>query len=131
MSATATAEATARKSAAGRIDIVGNQTDAGTPHTRPAQLETLTDEERARLWAESKDDDDFTAKAIAYGKLTGDYTIDRHIRPQRTGAEIDADIMRLQAANPERGLTSEQIRAKYGRTEEAQTAGRRVEMAGV
>ncbi len=111
MSATAIAEATARKSATGRMDIVGGKPDAGTPHTQPAQLEKLTDEERARLWAESKDDDDFTAKAIAYGKLTGDFTIDRHIWPQPTGEEIIAGILRIQAEHPERFSSREELDA--------------------
>ncbi len=66
---------------------------------------------RERLLAESKDYDDFTDKAIAYGKLTGDFTIDRHILPQPTGAEIDAEVLRLQAEYPERLMTREQLDA--------------------
>ncbi|MDR2693763.1 MAG: hypothetical protein LBB74_06060 [Chitinispirillales bacterium] len=97
MSATAIAEPIARKSAAGHIDFA----NAGIPRTRPAHPETLTDAERARLWAESKDDDDFTDKAIAFGKLTGDFTIDRHILPEPTIDEIWEGIDRIQAAHPE------------------------------
>jgi hypothetical protein len=104
MSATATAKPIARKSAAGLANFTIGKTAADIPRTRPAPPEKLTDAERARLWAESKDDDDFTEKAIAYGKLTGDFTIDRHIYilPYLTGAEIDAEILRIQAEHPER-----------------------------
>ncbi|GBU21556.1 hypothetical protein R80B4_01452 [Fibrobacteres bacterium R8-0-B4] len=104
MSATAIAEPIARKSAAGRVDTIDGKPDVGTSRARPAQPETLTDEERKRLWAASKDYDEFTGKAVAYGKLTGDFTIDRHIIPQRTHDEIVADIMRIQAEQPERFL---------------------------
>jgi len=100
MSATATAEPIARKGVKGRIDFIDNTPGVGA---RPAKApDTLTDEERACLLAESKDYEDLKAKAIAYGKLTGDFTIDRHIYPKRTGAEIDAEILRVQAEHPER-----------------------------
>ncbi|MDR2692793.1 MAG: hypothetical protein LBB74_01065 [Chitinispirillales bacterium] len=98
MSATATAEPKAH----GHIDFADNKTDAGMPRTRATTPENLTDAERERLWAASKDYDEFTDKAIAYGKLTGDFTIDRHIMPQRTHDEIIADILRIQAEHPER-----------------------------
>jgi len=78
-------------------------------------LEELTDEERDRLWAESKDDDDFAEKAIAYGKLTGYLEIDRYIWPKSTVAEIAAEVMRIQAEHPERYLSREQIAAMAGR----------------
>jgi len=102
MSATATAEPIARNSAVRHIDFADGKPDVGILRTRPAYPEELTEEERARLWVASKDDDDFTAKAITYGKLTGDFAIDRHILPQHTGAEIDAAILRIQEEHPER-----------------------------
>jgi len=100
MSATATAEPIARKGAMGRIDFIDSTPDIGARPTKTP--DTLTDEERARLLAESKNYEDLKAKAIAYGKLTGDFTIDRHIWSKRTGAEIDAEILRIQAEHPER-----------------------------
>jgi len=102
MSATATAEPIARNSVMGHIDFSNRTPDVGTSRTRPAYPEELTEEERARLWAESKDDDDFADKAIAYGKLTGYLEIDRYIWPKCSGAEIDAEILRIQAENPGR-----------------------------
>jgi len=101
MSATATAEPIARKSAAGYVDFTDYETDDGITRTRTASPETLTNEERKRLLAESKDYDDFTDKAIAFGKLTGDFTIDRHILPEPTLDEIWEGIERIQAAHPE------------------------------
>ena len=43
--------------------------------------------------------------------------------------EIAADIMRIQAENPERGITPEEFREKMRRMEEAEAVERRVEMA--
>jgi hypothetical protein len=61
----------------------------------------------------------------------GNWTEERHeVLKNLTGAEIDADIMRRQAENPGRGLTPEELDEKIKRMEEAQTAKRRVEMAG-
>jgi hypothetical protein len=110
MSATAIAKPIARKSAAERTGITANNTVAGIPRTQAVIPERLTPKERKRLWAESKDDDDFTERAIAFGKLTGDFTIDRHILPQMTGAEIDAEATRLEAEHPELYKTPEQVR---------------------
>jgi len=76
--------------------------------------EELTEEERARLLAKSKNYDEFTDNAIAYGKLTGDFTIDRHILPQPTVAEIAAEVLRMQAEHPERLMTREQFDALRG-----------------
>ncbi|MDR2591448.1 MAG: hypothetical protein LBC59_01405 [Chitinispirillales bacterium] len=60
---------------------------------------------------------------------SGNWTEDRkEILKNLTHEEAMADIMRLQAAHPERLLTPEQIEAM--RTERAQPAKRRVEMAG-
>jgi len=86
----------------GHINISNHTPDVGISQARPTPPAKLTDEERACLLAESKDYEDLKAKAIAYGKLTGDFTIDRHIYPKRTGAEIDAEILRVQAEHPER-----------------------------
>jgi hypothetical protein len=96
MSATAIAEPIVRKNAVGLANVT---TDI--PRTRRAQPERLTPEERDRLWAASKDYDDFTEKAIAGGKLVGDFTIDRHILPEPTIDEIWEGIDRIQAAHPE------------------------------
>jgi hypothetical protein len=102
MSATAIAEPIARKNAAGLTDFTICRTDAGIPRTQAATPESLTAKERKRLWAASKDYDEFTDKAIAFGKLTGDFTIDRHILPEPTWEEIQARIDRHRAAHPER-----------------------------
>jgi hypothetical protein len=102
----AIAEPTAHKCATGHIDFP----NAGIPRTQPVRPERLTDAERARLWAESKDDDDFTDKAIAFGKLTGELAIDRYILPEPTWEEIWEGIDRIVAENPERYKTPEQIR---------------------
>jgi hypothetical protein len=106
MSATAIAEPIARKSAAGLTDVP----DAGIPRTRPATPEMLTDAERERLWAESKDDDEFTEKAIAFGKLTGELAIDRYILPQPTRSELREAMERIATENPGRYKTPEQVR---------------------
>jgi len=94
------------------VKPAGGQLCWGRPDNAPALLpvpsahpDKLTQEERDRLWAESKDDDDFTDKAIAFGKLTGDFTIDRHILPQPTLDEIYAGAARIEAEHPERFLT--------------------------
>jgi hypothetical protein len=52
-----------------------------------------------------------TATATQYENFVGrgDFTKERRERPQRTGAEIDADIQRLQAEYPER-LTIRPVR---------------------
>jgi len=61
----------------------------------------------------------------------GNWVEDRkEILKNITGAEIDAEIMRLQAEHPERYSTPEQIWAKAGRLEEKQTAKRHAKMAG-
>jgi hypothetical protein len=73
----------------------------GRPFDRPQTPELLA-EERTRLWAESKNYEDFTGKAIAYGKLTGDFTIDRHILPEPSFEDIRAQIDRNRALHPER-----------------------------
>jgi hypothetical protein len=108
MNATATAEPIARKGATGHIDLTG----AGIPPTRPAQPERLTDAEKDRLWAESKNYEDFTDKAIAGGKLTGYLDIDRYIRPQPTRAELREAMERIAAENPGRFITAEEFRRK-------------------
>jgi hypothetical protein len=105
---TATAEPIARKSAGGHIDFA----DTGISRTRPAHPETLTDAERDSLWAASKDYEDFTDKAIAFGKLTGDFAIDRHILPQPTIEEIRAGIERIVAENPGRFITIEESKRR-------------------
>jgi diadenosine tetraphosphate (Ap4A) HIT family hydrolase len=101
MSATAIAEPIARKGTAGYINFIGNKTDTGIPHTPSVRLERLTDEEVSRMAAESKDYEDFMDKAIAIGKLTGDFTVDRHILPEPTLDEIWKGIDRIQAEHPE------------------------------
>ncbi len=106
MSATAAAEPIARNTAMGRIDFINNTPGNAFSRTRPATPDTLTEEERARLLAESKDYEEFTAKAIAYGKLTDDFAIDRHILPQLTRAEIKEGIARIMAEHPERTYLS-------------------------
>jgi len=106
MSATATAEPIARNSAVGHIDFINNKADVGMSRPRQANPEELTAEERARLWAKSKNYDEFTDNAIAYGKLTGDFTIDRHILPPLTRAEIQEGIARIVAEHPERTYLS-------------------------
>jgi L-ribulose-5-phosphate 3-epimerase UlaE len=54
----------------------------------------------------------------------GDWTEERkEILKNVTGEEIDAEIMRLQAAHPERYLTPEQIMAMAERVEEPETVG--------
>ncbi|GBU21495.1 hypothetical protein R80B4_01388 [Fibrobacteres bacterium R8-0-B4] len=45
---------------------------------------------------------EYTRKAIAKGELTGDFYIDRHIMPQLSGPELDAELFRMQAENPGR-----------------------------
>jgi len=44
----------------------------------------------------------------------------REVLKNLTGAEIDADIMRIQAENPDRGITAEAFREKMRRMEEAE-----------
>ena len=63
---------------------------------------------------------------------SGNWVEDRkEILKNLTHEEVMADIMRLQAAHPERLLTPEQILAMAEEgTEEPRTAKRRVEMAG-
>jgi hypothetical protein len=61
----------------------------------------------------------------------GNWTEERHeILEKLSMEEIAADIMRLQAEHPERGLTPEELDEKIKRIEEAQAAKRRVEMVG-
>jgi len=106
MSTTATAEPIARNSVMGHIEFSNRTPDVETSRTRPANPEELTEEERARLWAKSKNYDEFTDNAIAYGKLTGDFTIDRHILPQPSLEEIFAGAARIVAEHPERTYLS-------------------------
>jgi hypothetical protein len=54
----------------------------------------------------------------------------REVLKNHTGAEIDADIMRIQAENPDKGITAEAFREKMRRMEEAETAARRAETVG-
>jgi len=115
MSATATAEPIERNRTTGHLDFVDSTPNVGVLRTCPATPEELTEEERACLLAKSKNYDEFTDNAIAYGKLTGDFTIDRHILPQPTLEEIWADVRRLEAEHPERLLSLEQIAALAGR----------------
>jgi len=61
----------------------------------------------------------------------GNWVEDRkEILKNLTHDEIAAEILRLQAAHPERLSTPEQIRAKAERLYEAQTARRRAELVG-
>jgi len=56
----------------------------------------------------------------------------REVLKNLTGDEIDADIMRIQAENIDRGITAEAFREKMRRMEEAEaeaeTAKRRAEL---
>jgi len=54
----------------------------------------------------------------------------REARKNTTLDEIEAIADRLEAENPGRYLTPEELDEKYGRTEEPQTIGRRAEMVG-
>jgi hypothetical protein len=61
----------------------------------------------------------------------GNWTEERHeILDKLSTDEIWADIMRIQAENPDSGITAEAFREKMRRMEETETAKRRVEMAG-
>jgi hypothetical protein len=61
----------------------------------------------------------------------GNWTEERHeILDKLSMEEIAADIMRIQAENPDRGITAEAFREKMRRMEEAEAAERRVEMVG-
>jgi hypothetical protein len=106
MSATAIAKPIAH----GLTEFTIGKTDAGISCARPTSPEKLTDAERERLWAASKDDDDFTEKAIAFGKLTGDFTIDRHILPEPTHEELWECMKRIVAEKPGHYKTPEQVR---------------------
>ena len=59
----------------------------------------------------------------------GDWTKDRR-KLKITGAEFDAEAMRLYAEHPEEYLSPEELRDKIMRMQEPQTAGRRAEMVG-
>jgi len=68
---------------------------------------------------------------IANFEKRGNWTEDRkEILKNLTGAEIDAMAERIRAEHPERYSTPEQILAKAGRLEEAQTVTRRAELVG-
>jgi len=61
----------------------------------------------------------------------GNWTEERHeILEKLSMEEIAADIMRIQAENPERGITPEEFREKMRLMEEAEAVKRRVEMVG-
>jgi len=59
----------------------------------------------------------------------GDWTEERdEVLKDITWEEIEAEADRLEAENPGRYLTPEELHEKYGRAEEPQTAPRRVEL---
>jgi len=58
-----------------------------------------------------------------------DWTKNRH-KLNITGAEFDAEILRLQALHPERGLSREELDAKIMRLQEARTVERHAEAVG-
>jgi len=61
----------------------------------------------------------------------GDWTEERdEILKDITWEEIEAEADRLEAENPERYSTPEEIRAMVAQMEEAQTAPRRAELVG-
>jgi len=62
-------------------------------------------------------------------KKRGNWTEERH-ELNITADKFDAEIMRLQAAHPERGLSREELDEKYGRLNEPQPARRRAELVG-
>jgi len=73
-------------------------------------------------------DDDVFEEADKF-KKRGNWTEERH-ELNITAEKFDAEIMRLQAAHPERGLTREELDEKYGRIEEEQATARRGELVG-
>jgi len=79
-----------------------------------------------------EEDEDALFDEIDRLEKRGNWVEDRkEILKNLTGAEIDAEIMRLEAEYPERLLTAEQIRALAEEgTEEPRRAKRRVEMVG-
>jgi hypothetical protein len=61
----------------------------------------------------------------------GNWTEERHeILDKLSADEIWDDIMRIQAENPDRGITAEEFQEKMRRMEEAETTERRAQMVG-
>jgi len=61
----------------------------------------------------------------------GNWTEERHeILDKLSEDEIWDGIMRIQAENPDRGITPEEFQEKMRRMEEAEAATRRVELVG-
>jgi len=59
----------------------------------------------------------------------GNWTEERHeILDKLSADEIWADIMRIQAENPDRGITPEEFLEKMRRMEETETVERNAEM---
>jgi len=86
-------------------------------HTIP---EPLIDAEEEALWEEV---DNF--------KKRGNWTEERHeILEKLSMEEIAADIMRIQAENPDRGATPEELREKIKQTFAARRAQRHAEPVG-